>query len=137
MIRYVYKGNKYFDLFNLRQAIWENQNIAFGELTDDLKNDLGIIEENYDPRDDWSVEQWESSVRAERDSLLAESDYFVMPDYPASEKDLGAVRQYRQSLRDISKQSGFPKTTVFPEKPSVLKDSKKFLSLARVGIYNA
>lgn len=137
MIRYVYKGNKYFDLFNLRQAIWENQNIAFGELTDDLKNDLGIIEENYDPRDDWSVEQWESSVRAERDSLLAESDYFVMPDYPASEKDLGDVRQYRQSLRDISKQSGFPKTTVFPEKPSVLKASKNFLSLARVGIYNA
>ena len=53
MIRYAYKGNKYFSLFNLRQAIWENQNIAFGELTDDLKNDLGIIEENYDPRDDW------------------------------------------------------------------------------------
>lgn len=133
-IRYRYNNKFYSSEYMLRQAIFEKTRTAFGELTDALKHDLEIVEEEYDPRDDWTTEQWESSVRSKRDRLLAECDYFVMPDYPASDKDKEVVSKYRQELRDISIQKGFPKNVVFPEKPSVLECSKEYLGLAVLGI---
>lgn len=134
MVRYIYKDVKYDNLFTLRQAIWESASLIFGDLTNDLKEQLGITEEEYDPKDDWSVEQWESYVRSKRNALLAECDYFVMPDYPASDKDKEVVKKYRQELRDISEQKGFPKNVVFPEKPTVLDGTRGSLGLAKVGI---
>lgn len=134
MIRYTYKGTKYNNLFTLRQAIWESASLIFGDLTSDLKEQLGISEEEYDFKDDWSDEQWASWVRQQRDALLNSCDYFVMPDYPASDKDKEVVSKYRQELRDISIQKGFPKNVAFPEKPSVLEGSKGSLGLAVLGI---
>ena len=43
-----------------------------------------------------------------------------MPDYPSTTDGLLAVKKYRQELRDITGQSGFPKEITWPEKPSVL-----------------
>lgn len=43
-----------------------------------------------------------------RDSLLEESDWTQMPDSPLSEERKGAWAEYRQELRDITKQEGFP-----------------------------
>ena len=60
-------------------------------------------------------------VRATRDALLAETDYLVMPDYPISAEELDAVKTYRQALRDIPMQSGFPTSVEYPPKPEVLK----------------
>lgn len=56
-------------------------------------------------------------VRFKRNSLLAETDYLLMPDYPISEEYLEKVKEYRQQLRDITKQDGFPKDVVFPNLP--------------------
>jgi hypothetical protein len=46
-----------------------------------------------------------------RDLLLKNSDYMVLPD---SGKDSAEVRQYRQNLRDVPSQSGFPENIVWP-----------------------
>ncbi|PLX65997.1 MAG: hypothetical protein C0602_12755 [Denitrovibrio sp.] len=54
-------------------------------------------------------------VRAERDRLLKETDYLMMPDYPIADKT--ALQTYRQALRDITEQTGFPFNTTFPEMP--------------------
>lgn len=61
----------------------------------------------------------EARVRTKRDALIEETDYLLMPDYPISEEELAAVKTYRQALRDVPQQDGFPTTVVWPEKPEV------------------
>jgi len=55
-------------------------------------------------------------IRNERDELLNESDYAVLPDAPVT--DVEEWKTYRQTLRDIPQQSGFPSDIDWPKKPS-------------------
>ena len=73
-----------------------------------------------DPTEEELKEAKAKEVRAQRDALLEETDYLLMPDYPISAEDLEAVKAYRQALRDVPEQEGFPYTVVWPEKPSVV-----------------
>lgn len=59
-------------------------------------------------------------AREKRDQLLAETDYLLMPDYPISSEALVALKTYRQALRDVPEQEGFPKTIEWPSKPEVI-----------------
>lgn len=54
------------------------------------------------------------SVRAERDKKLAECDWTQVADAPV-DKTVWAT--YRQALRDVTAQEGFPWTVTYPEKP--------------------
>lgn len=56
-----------------------------------------------------------SSVKALRNQLLAESDWTQIPDVPLTNKQDWAV--YRQALRDIPEQSGYPFNINWPVKP--------------------
>jgi len=56
-----------------------------------------------------------NEIRSQRNSLLAASDWTQAQDIPQSTKDTWAV--YRQALRDVPQQAGFPKNVVWPEKP--------------------
>ena len=63
-----------------------------------------------------------ASVRAQRDRLLAESDWVTIKAVDASADGLGVQLpmvwiNYRKALRDITAQEGFPWTIVWPEKP--------------------
>lgn len=53
-------------------------------------------------------------VRAKRNALLSESDYLLTPDYPITSGNLAKVKVYRQALRDVPAQSGFPSTIMWP-----------------------
>ena len=53
-------------------------------------------------------------VRQERNSLLSETDWMAGSDITMSDE----WRTYRQALRDISSQEGFPNTVTWPTKPS-------------------
>lgn len=78
-----------------------------------------------------------SMVRSQRDSKLSATDYLVVPDYPISTEDLEAVKVYRQALRDIPEQSGFPKNVQWPSEPQFLSAKKKnegSIGLAKVGL---
>ena len=55
-----------------------------------------------------------SSVRQQRDKLLQESDWTQLSD---SQIDKKIWKEYRQALRDITLQDGFPHNIVWPEKP--------------------
>ena len=59
------------------------------------------------------------AVRDKRDKLLADTDWTQTDDAPLSSEDKESVRKYRQALRDITAQSGFPQKIVWPEKPQV------------------
>ena len=58
-----------------------------------------------------------ASARQKRDRLIAVTDYLVTPDYPIESDRLAKVKIYRQALRDIPEQEGFPRTITWPEKP--------------------
>ena len=55
-----------------------------------------------------TTEELATSVRAERDRRLATTDHLVMPDYPLDTYKLEEIKAYRQALRDIPQQLGFP-----------------------------
>jgi hypothetical protein len=55
-----------------------------------------------------------SKVRENRNTLLVSSDWTQLADAPVN-KELWAT--YRQALRDVSAQEGFPNNITWPEKP--------------------
>jgi hypothetical protein len=60
-----------------------------------------------------------TSIRQERDELLSKSDISVLPDRWASmtSEQQQQLSQYRQELRDITSQNGFPHDINWPTKP--------------------
>ena len=66
-----------------------------------------------------ALESKKRSVRRERDRKIAETDYFLAPDYPISAEDREAVKDYRQALRDVPQQDGFPDSVEWPEPPEI------------------
>ena len=67
-----------------------------------------------------SDERLAGFVRMERDTRLAASDTLVLPDRWASytSEDQAAVVSYRQALRDLPDQLGFPRDVTWPEAPA-------------------
>ena len=63
------------------------------------------------------VEDLATKIRMQRNNLLKQTDYLMMSDYPIESDRLAKVKIYRQALRDIPEQSGFPRTITWPEKP--------------------
>ena len=57
------------------------------------------------------------AVRASRDSKLKESDWIVIKNLELNANIPGVWEVYRQALRDIPTQSGFPNTIVWPTQP--------------------
>lgn len=62
------------------------------------------------------LESLANTVRAKRDALLRECDYMAMPDYPSPPNGLLG---YRQALRDITEQPGFPHSIQWPSLAAV------------------
>jgi hypothetical protein len=68
---------------------------------------------NYNP-DQNELDQQTKEARTQRDALLSQSDWTQVPDAPV---DQAAWAQYRQALRDVPQQSGFPGDITWPVKP--------------------
>lgn len=86
-----------------------------------------------EPTDEEVAEQ----VRAERDRRIAETDWYMMPDYPADPETLEVVKSYRKALRDITLQSGFPRAFKWPVVPKAFCEDTEgtpSIGLAKVGI---
>ena len=80
----------------------------------------GVYSENYVVRDKTQEElathadDLASLVRFEREDLLNKSDWTQIEDSPV---DKTAWATYRQALREVPQQEGFPHTHTFPEEP--------------------
>jgi hypothetical protein len=57
----------------------------------------------------------EDQVRSQRDWRLSQCDWTQLPDSPVEAEDWAL---YRQQLRDVTLQVGFPEEVVWPEEPS-------------------
>ena len=58
--------------------------------------------------------EFATNARSQRDKLLSESDWTQVIDAPVNQE---AWATYRQSLRNVPQQAGFPTTIVWPVKP--------------------
>lgn len=70
----------------------------------------------YEADRKYEVEVWlPLSARQRRDALLAECDWTQAKDIPDSVSSAWAT--YRQALRDVPQQPGFPLNVAWPQKP--------------------
>ena len=98
---------------------WYSKFVA-GPIFTDSKDDSGNVtktaaqnEADYKARVDASAA---AMVRNDRDGRLTECDWTQADDSPL--KAASAWPTYRQALRDVPTQSGFPHTVTWPTKPS-------------------
>lgn len=76
-----------------------------------LAGEYGEIAEYIPPSDEELARQ----VRDERAGLLFACDWTQAPDVPQATREKWAT--YRQALRDITSQTGFPHDIIWPSKP--------------------
>jgi hypothetical protein len=98
----VVKDNTYYQLIKYDS---DNQWHTIDDLTAEQKQiyDQAVID--YDGK----------QVRLQRNIKLSETDWTQAEDIPQTTRDLW--KPYRQALRDLTNQSGFPYDVVWPEKP--------------------
>ena len=60
----------------------------------------------------------EEHQRKRRTSILNATDWTVLPDSPFTGDTLAAWKTFRQAVRDIPNQAGFPDNITWPKKPS-------------------
>jgi len=88
--------------------IWYNKLTGDGAVFDDAEDMSNWPDFQAD-----SVAASATQVRAQRDALLAASDYMALAD-----RITDAWKTYRQALRDVPAQSGFPTDVTWPVEPS-------------------
>jgi hypothetical protein len=73
---------------------------------------------------DYDTKQWvldylnqELSVKLQRDDLLYKSDWTQIPNNPLAPEQQEAWAVYRQELRDVTSQSGYPFNVIWPTPP--------------------
>ena len=71
------------------------------------------------PSDEELDEDEISFAKQKRSDLLKDTDFYFCSDYPLDDGKKEALKTYRQALRDITKQSGWPRNIKWPEKPNI------------------
>ena len=107
----IFQDDEYYS----ERAQWCNENGCYIEEIESKEDGTRWfqIKEIPVPTDEELAQQ----IRAKRNSLLSQTDYLMMPDYPISDDKRKLIEEYRQALRDIPEQSGFPRTITWPDKP--------------------
>lgn len=67
-----------------------------------------------------AAERAPEEIRMQRDALLEETDLIIIRCAEAGEPVPEAWKAYRQALRDVPEQAGFPEAVTWPEKPAAL-----------------
>jgi hypothetical protein len=103
--------------FSMRQGVeqvagkWFTKYVAGPVFTDNEESTADEQEAAYKARKD---EEQANNVRGERNRRLSETDWTQVEDSPV---DKASWAIYRQALRDVTAQSGFPWVIEWPEKP--------------------
>ena len=63
------------------------------------------------------LDQAERNIRSRRDGLLQDTDWIVIKSYERGQNIPAEWELYRQALRDITAQAGFPYEVTWPTKP--------------------
>ena len=69
--------------------------------------------------DKQTKDKW-NNIRSNRNGLLAQTDWCVLPDAPFTPEQIEEIKIYRQQLRDITTDFTNPDDVVFPDLPEFL-----------------
>ena len=102
------------------QLGWQNNTVAISDTEVSDLNGWTYLK-GYAPKksEEQKLNELATAIRSKRNSLLAETDYLLMNDYPISDEYLARIKTYRQELRDLTKQENFPTAVVFPDFPKI------------------
>lgn len=78
---------------------------------------LKLVSGQFQWEDPRSEAERADVARAQRDSLLKATDWWVVKSIESGQPMTQAQLTYRQSLRDISEQEGFPDDITWPQMP--------------------
>jgi len=84
-----------------------------GVLTNMTAEEIAARQAEQTAWDNGAADRSASEVREKRNSLLAETDYLALSDTTLSSE----MSTYRQALRDVTSQAGFPTNVTWPPKP--------------------
>lgn len=88
------------------------ENDMFQEYTND-EGTVVTVQDQIDAKVAADNAALASTERATRDDLLKATDHYGLSDVTMTE----AMTAYRQALRDVPQQAGFPQTITWPTKP--------------------
>lgn len=88
---------------------------VMGECEQAIRTDItlnnGVWTQNF-AKEHWPLDQAEQYVHQKRDNLLSETDWMALSDVTLTVP----WAAYRQSLRDVTSQPGFPYAVTWPTK---------------------
>ena len=73
-----------------------------------VNNFVMSIEMIPEPTEEEKAEKLSEELIVRRNADLAKTDFYLMSDYPIYDGDLELIKAYRQQLRDLPQQEGFP-----------------------------
>jgi len=91
-------------------AVWEAEEVAFADVEVGASGEMEVSVVA-------PVADLAAQVRAERDLRLMQTDWIYLPDVTPPE-NIAAWETYRQALRDVPQQVGFPGEVRWPSLPS-------------------
>lgn len=113
---------------NVPDDVVEISHEKYEELLNKSYNCRIEIDENGFPYSGKEIEIKQDDAKEEviikRNILLSESDWTILPDAPFTKVQKDEWKIYRQALRDITEQEGFPENVVFPEAPDFKKTAE-------------
>ena len=98
----------------------EDSSPIYKEIVEKFNNGEFTPDEYVEPQ--LSKEDLSENIKDLRAGLLNKTDKYMTLDFPLSDEDTGKVKQFRQQLRDITKQTGFPYNVKWPTPPDCIKD---------------
>ena len=104
----------------------EESKKLFGQYINRVSDDNTIVSEDgktvisFTPPSEKTLAKEAAQVAyRNREMLLRETDFYFYSDYPLTIDKKEALMKYRQALRDITKQPGWPRDIQWPEKPKI------------------
>lgn len=84
---------------------------------------------------EFTEDDYAASARHKRNKMLATCDWTQVLDAPIDTATRETYRVYRQALRDITEQSGFPMTIEWPQIPAITKAAPEPIDTTIVNAY--
>lgn len=97
----------------------DRANVEFPSIPRERLREMDVTEEEFQVllNPPPTAEEQAAAIRAQRDALLTACDWTQLPDSPLAAETKAAWAAYRQNLRDITGQAGFPGSVTWPQAP--------------------
>lgn len=104
------QNGKIFAVKNTREELENIPLVEFDEIKETDEN--YVLNEKGEYTIDGKVSYTAEELRAERDSLLEQTDKYMISDFPITDEERTQYKVYRQYLRDLPASWDFPNVEI-------------------------